>query len=339
MLSYAFTSLTRKQFEEIEKEEFDNIYDLFASILAKGIACQVKQGLYKEYVEKCEDLFTLRGKIDINASIKTKIQRKCRLNCVYDELSTNNIFNRIIKTTLMRLLRTEGVKKCNIDQLKKILIYFDEIDEIPLSEIRFDTLHFQRNNQTYKMLINICYFTLNSLIYTETKGKYRVESFLETQHMCTLYERFILAFYQKHYKGKIRASSSQIDWNLDESVSTAIEFLPKMQSDIMLSNGEQTLIIDAKYYAHTMQQGQFDKKTYHSHNMYQIFTYVKNHDTKCEGTTSGMLLYARTSEEIQPDGEIMLGGNKISIKTLNLNLPFSEIRFQLDQIIKQHFQI
>ena len=37
MLSYAFTPLTQGGYENVEKEEFDNIHNLFAAILAKGI--------------------------------------------------------------------------------------------------------------------------------------------------------------------------------------------------------------------------------------------------------------------------------------------------------------
>ena len=37
MLSYAFTTLKQSVYENIEKEPFDNIHNLFAAILAKGI--------------------------------------------------------------------------------------------------------------------------------------------------------------------------------------------------------------------------------------------------------------------------------------------------------------
>lgn len=52
---------------------------------------------------------------------------------------------------------------------------------------------------------------------------------------------------------------------------------------------------------------------------------------------SGMLLYARTDENIQPDNVYMMSGNKISVKTLNLNCVFLEIAAQLDDIAGSHF--
>jgi 5-methylcytosine-specific restriction enzyme subunit McrC len=50
-----------------------------------------------------------------------------------------------------------------------------------------------------------------------------------------------------------------------------------------------------------------------------------------------MLLYAKTGESIAPNAEFMMSGNKISVKTLDLNLHFSQIAAQLDKIVADHF--
>ena len=51
-----------------------------------------------------------------------------------------------------------------------------------------------------------------------------------------------------------------------------------------------------------------------------------------------MLLYARTDDMIQPDNTYQMSGNRISVKTLNLNRDFSEIANQLNSIVDEHFQ-
>ena len=56
MLTYAFQVLRQSNYEEVEAEKFEHIQDLFAAILVKGIGQQLKQGLYREYSGKCEDL-------------------------------------------------------------------------------------------------------------------------------------------------------------------------------------------------------------------------------------------------------------------------------------------
>ena len=107
-----------------------------------------------------------------------------------------------------------------------------------------------------------------------------------------------------------------------------------MRSDITLSARGRVLIIDAKYYAATMQTN-FDKKTVHSGNLYQIFAYVKNKQAALERAgesveVSGMLLYAATDEEVQPDATYRMSGNQIGVRTLDLDRPFEDIRAQLD---------
>lgn len=78
----------------------------------------------------------------------------------------------------------------------------------------------------------------------------------------------------------------------------------------------------------------------HSNNLYQIFTYVKNREYQFgedDSNVSGMLLYAKTDAMIQPDNVYQMHGNQISIKTLDLNLPFEQIKSQLDKILEMHF--
>lgn len=84
-------------------------------------------------------------------------------------------------------------------------------------------------------------------------------------------------------------------------------------------------------------QKQFERETFHSHNLYQIFAYVKNADTTSSGAVSGMLLYAKTEESITPDAEFTIGGNHFSVKTLDLNRASESISEQLDAIVAYHF--
>ena len=94
--------------------------------------------------------------------------------------------------------------------------------------------------------------------------------------------------------------------------------------------------MNAKYYAHTT-QSQYSTNTLHSGNLYQIFTYVKNLDTNKSGNVAGMLLYAKTDEIVLPNNDYKMGGNQISVKTLNLDCEFAEIKIQLDGIVQKYF--
>ena len=336
MLSYAFTTLKQDSYEDVATEEFENMHNLFAAILAKGISRQLKHGLYREYLGRKEEDVVVRGKIDMPRTIQNRLSKKKLLTCEYDELSENNLLNQILKTTVMLLLRHARVSPEYKNDLKKEMLFFSNVKAIDPATIRWSALRFQRNNNTYRMLISLCQLILEGMLLTTDSGEYRLASFIDEQRMNRLYEKFILEYYAKECP-QVTAKASQIPWALDDDVRT---MLPIMQSDIMLTRGNDVLIIDAKYYTHTT-QSQYNVHSLHSGNLYQIFTYVKNKDKEYGNKphrVSGILLYAATDETIQPDNVYQMSGNQISVKTLDLNCEFTQIAAQLKQIVQTHFK-
>lgn len=333
MLSYAFQMLREQGYKDMATEQFDNTAELCAAILSKGVAFLLKRGLGKEYIPQSEALSTLRGKIEVSASIKGQTMLKKQLVCSYDDFSVNSYMNRIIKTTGELLLRSD-ISKARKKGLRKLMVYFKDIDVLDVHTINW-RIQYNRNNQTYRMLIFICWLLVKGLLQTNTEGSTRLMDFLDEQRMCRLYEKFILEYYKREFP-MLRVNASQIPWALDDGVDA---MLPVMQSDITLSYGNNVLIIDAKYYSHTTQM-RYDVHSLHSGNLYQIFTYVKNKDAEFGGKphkVSGMLLYAKTEETVQPDNCYQMSGNEIFVKTLDLNLDFSMIAKQLNAIVKEHF--
>ena len=336
MLSYAFQILNEQGYKKLATEEFDNAGDLCAAILIRGISNQLKRGLGREYISETETIAAIRGKIEINESIKNQTMIRNQMTCTYDEFSVDSALNRIIKSTVMLLIKSD-ISKQRKKELRKLMVFFADVSLVDVHAINW-SVNYDRNNQTYRLLITICHLVVKGLIQTKSDGSVKMMDFLDEQRMCHLYEKFILEYYKKHYYPQITASASQIVWALDDGIGT---MLPTMQSDIMLyqkqGDNNKTLIIDAKYYAHTTQV-QYDVHTLHSNNLYQIFTYVKNKATK-GGEVAGMLLYAKTDEEIYPNNEYQMSGNTITVRTLDLNLPFEEIAVQLDGIAQNYFDI
>lgn len=333
MLAYAFQILNEDGYRDVATEKFNNVAELCATILSRGVSIQLKRGLGREYISETETLSSIRGKIDITESIKTQTILRKQMVCTYDEFSVNTYMNRIIKTTILKLLHAD-IDKAKKKEMRKLLVFFEEVDVLEVHSINWSQ-QYSKNNQTYRMLISICYLVLKGLLQTTTDGCTRLMQFVDEQRMCRLYEKFILEYYRKEHP-ELTASASQIPWQLDDDWN---DMLPVMQTDIMLSQGEKVLIIDAKYYQHTTQT-HHDKHILHSGNLYQIFTYVKNKEVELKAEpheVSGMLLYAMTDEMITPDQKYKMSGNKISIRTLDLNLDFEGIKDQLDKIVKEHF--
>ena len=336
MLSYAFQILNEQGYKNLATEDFDNAGDLCAAILIRGITYQLKRGLGREYISETDTISAIRGKIEITESIKNQSMIRSQMVCTYDEFSVDSPLNQIIKSTVMLLLKGD-ISKSRKKELRKLMVYFDDVSVVDVRSINW-AINYNRNNQTYRLLITVCHLVVKGLLQSKSDGSVKMMDFLDEQRMCHLYEKFILGYYKKHYSPRITASASQIEWALDDGIST---MLPTMQSDIMLTYKKgyvnKTLIIDAKYYAHTTQV-QYDVHTLHSNNLYQVFTYVKNKASK-GGEVSGMLLYAKTNEEIYPDNEYQMSGNKITVRTLDLNCDFELIAAQLDDIVQQHFNL
>ena len=330
MLSYAFKDLREQNVVSVKPEEFENIHQLMAEIIIRGVSYQLKKGLLRNY-ESCQaELAVLRGKIDISDTINSGSLIRRKLVCSYDEYTDDTLMNRILKSVMLLLIRSE-IKDKQVVELRRIIRYFSSIAEVDLFNIRWDSLAYNRNHGEYRLLMSVCRIICENMLHSTEDGDVRLISFSE-ENLNKLYEKFILNYCIKHYP-KLKPASSEIKW----AISGATGMLPKMQSDIMLTSDNRKLIIDAKFYSKSTQK-HFDKDSFHSHNLYQIFTYVKNEAVNCSGNVSGMLLYAKTKNDLIPnDGASFdMNGNVITVKSLDLSGDFESIAKQLDEITKSY---
>ena len=107
MLAYAFQVLNEQGYKSVATEHFENVAELCAAILTKGMQIQIKRGLGKDYISETDTLSGICGRIDINNSIKRQSILKRQLVCTYDEFSENTYSNQVIKTTLIKLLHSD----------------------------------------------------------------------------------------------------------------------------------------------------------------------------------------------------------------------------------------
>jgi 5-methylcytosine-specific restriction enzyme subunit McrC len=330
MLSYAFQTLRETGIDSVASENFDNIHDLFAAILIRGISAQVKRGLHRDYVLREESLAGLRGQIRVAETIKQQTMPQGRLVCAYDEFALDSLHNQALKSVMLLLLRHSEVRDGNKSAIRKLLLYFVGVTEVAPSSIRWDALRYHRNNASYIMLIELCRLTVKGLLLTTEAGAHKLASWLQDEEMWRLYERFVLSYYQRHHPD-YHPRIEYVNWDIAKDGDKS--HLPAMKPDITLSHGGKRLIIDTKYYQKTMQSSYLnDKDTFISGHLYQMFAYVKNSDKDGKGNVAGVLLYAKTDEGLSPDEDHVISGNRISFKTLNLNQDWDAITEQLDKL-------
>jgi len=321
MLTYAFRSVNHGNLSQMGNEVFGNIHDLFATIIINGMQKQLKRGLPRQYSSQSEELSNLRGKIDFQSSVRGLTMIRHRLVCEFDEFTDDTPSNQLIKCAITYLLRQSDVsseRKHILKFLRSSLNSVTDVSKIKIPQQRI-------GGADYVILVNICRFLLDGMLMNEGGG-YKMRTWLTDEAMSSLYEHFLLEYFRRHH-ASYNARSAYIDWDIPNVPPN----MPQMKSDVYLTYRGKVLIIDAKYYSSTMSK-RFDKTMFHSHNLYQIYAYVKNEDKNASGKVAGCLLYAKTDEAVTPDEDMEIGGSRISLKTLDLNQNWSAITAQLDKL-------
>ena len=97
---------------------------------------------------------------------------KKQLICEYDDFSVNTTMNRIIRSTVDLLLRSD-ISKDRKKELKKLMVYFGDVEPIDLHTVNWN-IRYNRNNQTYHMLISVCWMVVKGLLQTNSDGSTRL---------------------------------------------------------------------------------------------------------------------------------------------------------------------
>ena len=341
MLAYAFRALESQGFADLATEDFDNTADLLAAILARGIRMQVRRGLAHAYMPIEEIATSPRGKIDVGTTVKRATTATRRLTCIHDEFTVNASLNRIIKTTGLLLLR-EPIAREQARDLRRALAFLGEVK--PLEPRHMDwRQRYDRGTATYRMLVGVCRMAVEGSLQSDEPGKSRLERFSDGRQMSALYERFLLEYFRREHGDVVDAAASYVPWALDCGEKG---MLPVMRTDMTLRGKGiakgRTLIIDAKYYSRNTRL-RFGRHTVHSNNLYQMFTYVKNEDERQvrmgePHEVSGLVLYAKTDDEVQPEGLWSMSGNSIGMGTVDLGAEFPAIAATLDGIVERYFR-
>ena len=342
LLAYAFDALGSAGVASLDYESFDGAADLLAELMLRGLERQVLRGVTRGYEPHGEEVASVRGRVDVARSVREASVLRRRLWCSFDEFTEDVPLNRVVKAAGTVLL-SSGIDRRRRRQLRHAMGYLGGVRDVDPRRVRWD-VRFDSGNASYRPLYSLSRLVIEGAIQGSAEGGLRFEALSDDQ-MCRLYERFLLRYFQREHAGEVHASASYVGWALDGGEGS---LLPVMRTDVTLreagrpASDARTLIIDAKYYGHTLQE-RFGKRSVHSGNLYQVFTYVKNEASAVRALggdpagVSGMLLYAQTDEHEQPHESYVLDGNRIDVRTLDLSQPFEGVRAQLDGIVGDFF--
>ena len=327
MMAYAFKAIDVADFKRLEVESFGNVLDLLAAILAAGLDAQRRRGFEREYQPREEDLMRVRGRIGIAETMRLRMRRRQDLHCVFDERTEDTYKNRVLRTTALYLLRAPEVDASRKRDLKRSLVLMQDVSLLDPQRIAWGSMRYHRNNRSYQILMNVCYLALHELLLRDEWGEVRLADVLNGEALHRLYEKFILEYYCKHWSW-LHPAAREVAYEAGDS---APDFLPRLLTDVMLTNGDKRLIIDAKCYGSILGT-HYNKEILSPANVNQMFSYVMHASATFDGEVSGMLLYARTEDAAFESESWTDLGHTFHVRTLDLNQDFAGIAAQLDAI-------
>jgi len=328
LLCYAWNVLDEGGISRIRQDDCQSYPDLFARVLETGVTHILRRGLDRGYISEAEDTSSLRGKFDVSATIKRNCLHRARVHCHFDTLSYDVIHNRIIKTTIGRLVRCSEIDRGLRDRLLGVYRRLHDIAAIDLSPGVFARVTLHRNNASYGLLLHVCRLIYDCLLVDEASGDTTFRDFLRDERMMAkLFEKFVFNFFRRE-QDLFAVSSESIDWQGVVGEAEQLTYLPKMRTDVSLVSAGRHIVVDTKYTVNALQSFH-GSATVKSSNLYQLFAYLKNVQIVERGyrRVEGVLLYPTVSTTL--DLEFSIHGHRVRVATLDLNADWRQISERL----------
>ena len=275
LLCYAWDRLEEAALTDVTPTPEMRLPDLFARVLKSGVAHLLKRGLDRAYVTADEEMAGVRGRLDIATSLKHATFPRARAWCAFDELSPDTLPNRIVRTTLRTLASVSELDGALAEDLRDLYRRMPGVQEVRITRQSFRRLALGSNNRYYGFLLDVCELVHRNLLVDEQTGTVKFRDFTrDAVQMARLFERFLFRFYARE-QGTYRVEAPCLEWDATGQAE-ALEYLPRMRTDIVLRGAERVVVMDAKYYSQTLSE-YFGKATIRSGHLYQLCSYLRAH--------------------------------------------------------------
>ncbi|HXT11401.1 MAG TPA: hypothetical protein VN873_07540 [Candidatus Angelobacter sp.] len=332
LLCYAWDALEEKgALANVGNVNSNDLLDLFARVLVTGSRRLLRRGLDRGYVSREDEILGVRGKLLVTPTLRRSLLRYGRAACSWDELEYDTMPNRILKTTLLRLYGAEKIDVNIRADLHDVLRWLTPVTEIKLYTESFRRVQLHRNNRIYSFLLNICQFVHQNWLPTEHGNSHRFQDFFRNG-LSSLFEKFIFNFYRHELPADWHVRAPFIQWQKEDWNHDAVQFLPRMETDVCIKGPNRAIILDAKFYAQALRLNEHGSLKLSSANLYQLFTYLrqKSGENGWENA-EGILLYPRTDRDFCAD--FKTHGHRIRALTVDLFQPWDTIHRRLLNVI------
>lgn len=284
----------------------------------------VRRGMPRQYVARSEDLFALRGKLDVTRQYTRLASTPHKVACHYDELSSEIELNKIIKVAIAQLCRLSKSAD-NQRRLYELSFAYADVPAVSRCALQWHTIHLDRTNSRWRSLLNFARLFLTGQFQSASTGDQ--DGFALLFEMHKVFENYVAQSLKRALAGTEYAVRLQggREYCLHENTTGQRVF--QTRPDILIMRGDKVVqIIDTKWKRMTpVVEG--PKRGVSQSDVYQMMAYAKIY--QCESLT---LLYPHHAElpnqqGTQADFIIAGGGNeRLSLASIELQTgqPFQE---------------
>lgn len=234
--------------------DISSLPNLFAHVLSEAVARQLRRGLYRDYQPKEEVGPRIRGQLQVGPSVGRMLFRQGLAQCVFDEFSPDTLHNRIIKTTLLRLLREGDLEEKIALRVRMLLPRLGEVSELDLRRRHFSEVRLHRNNREYGLILDICRFIYEEAMptpYGNQTMQFRAFVGDWFKRKGRLFQTFVSRFYALRAvaAGWTVQSSPTFQHALQAATPAEGAYLQRLETDVFVThrNGRKVLI-ECKFY-------------------------------------------------------------------------------------------
>lgn len=282
-----------------------DIFEIFIRMFTDEVLLLVKRGLSRGYETMQENGTCFKGKLLFTQHIRENIAHKERCYTQFDEFTGNRPENRLIKTTIRKLLRhTHSIR--NRTDLKTLITTFAGIPESESIEDDFTSCVSDRSTRDYANALRWCRVFLSGKSFTMYEGS--EVAFALLFPMETLFESYVA------HQLKRSLNPDEFMVNIQDKKYHLFDEPRKfqMRPDIVVHRkaDHAVFVLDTKW---KVLSNKKNNDGISQADMYQMYAYQKKY-----GARYVTLLYPKTTEECHETQYRSLDGAIVRIRFVNL---------------------
>ncbi|MGV9709341.1 5-methylcytosine-specific restriction endonuclease system specificity protein McrC [Gordonia sp. NPDC003424] len=310
----------------------DDLFDLVAEILVVAVERRLQRNLGRQYRERSAILTRVRGQIDLLGTESKLLLAQGRVACRFDELSVDNLRNRVLRTALVVASRhtTQRSVERRSRTLAEILTQYG-VASTPVTSREAGQLTLGRNERDDAEAVDAARLLLQMVIPAEEQGKssYR-DPEREAAVIRGLYEDAVRGFYRAVLgpEWTVAPGETQYHWPVVEQTAGLSDVLPIMKTDTLLESATRRIIVETKF-ADALKPNQYGAAKLSRNHIFQLYAYVQSQHGRdvLSETAEGVLLYPVVGQHL--DESAIIQGHRYRFMTVDLAGSAWEIRERL----------